>query len=109
MLRGVRAAAARGREWGATPWTHRRAPVTLARYRAINLQAKHAPLHELLVRDLHFVGVGWGRGLACRQDHDDGDSDEEESENRTHGGSGHGDGVWPLGLRLAWDRAETHF
>lgn len=59
--------------------------------------------------DLHFVCEGWWRGLASSQDHDDEDSDEEEGENRAHDSSGHGDGVWPLRLRLVWDRVEIHF
>lgn len=54
--------------------------------------------------DLHFVGEGWRRGLASSEDHDDEDSDEEESEDRTHHSSGHSDGVWPLCLRLIWEK-----
>lgn len=50
--------------------------------------------------DLHFVGVGGGRGFPSGENHNDEDGDEEESEDCTHHSSGHGDGVGPLRLGL---------
>lgn len=55
---------------------------------------------------LHFVCEGRWWGFASGVDHNDEDHDEEESKDRAHHSSGHGDGVWPLCLRLVWDRGQ---